>query len=174
MTDAGHWAITKAHNEHFVLRRAKNYAPFSIYSMKHPTAEHWHLHVVVFLNNHYKKFLAHCQTISSFNNPQNKALWEKNMLVPACSPFPTMFLPKAISSILPFSRQQMLDSSKLKEFADDNFKFDGILSNWLENHWEKEKLLVTSNFSFPHSVFTRLVLHTCKNQGLFGNELRHI
>ena len=30
--------------------------------------------------------------------------------------------------------------------------------------WEKEKLLV----AFPHSVFKRLELWTCKNQGLFG------
>ena len=33
---------------------------------------------------------------------------------------------------------------------------------------EKEKLLVTSNFSFSHSVFRRFVLQTGKNQGLFG------
>ena len=67
--------------------------------------------------------------------------------------------------------------------------------------WEKEKLLVTSNFSFSHSVFKRLVsqgrqkvslcgnglrgnlsfthrfikrllLQTSKNQGLFGKELK--
>ena len=37
--------------------------------------------------------------------------------------------------------------------------------------WEKEKLLVTSNFSFSHSVFIRLVLQTRKNQGLFGKGL---
>ena len=37
--------------------------------------------------------------------------------------------------------------------------------------WEKEKLLVTSNFSFSHSVFTRLVLQTCKDNGLFGKGL---
>ena len=36
---------------------------------------------------------------------------------------------------------------------------------------EKEKLLVSSNFSFPHRVFKRLVLQTHKNQGLFGKEL---
>ena len=34
-----------------------------------------------------------------------------------------------------------------------------------------EKLLVTSNFSFSHSVFKRLVLQTRKNQGLFGKGL---
>ena len=38
--------------------------------------------------------------------------------------------------------------------------------------WEKEKLLITSNFSFSHSVFKRLVLQTRKNQGLFGKGLR--
>ena len=36
---------------------------------------------------------------------------------------------------------------------------------------EKEKLLVTSNFSFSHSVFKRLVLQTSRNQGLFGKGL---
>ena len=38
--------------------------------------------------------------------------------------------------------------------------------------WEKEKLLVTSNFSFSHCVFKRLVPQTCKNQGLFGKGIR--
>ena len=37
--------------------------------------------------------------------------------------------------------------------------------------WEKEKLLVTSNFSFSHSVFKRLVMQICENQGLFGKGL---
>ena len=37
--------------------------------------------------------------------------------------------------------------------------------------WEKEKLLVTSNFSFSHSVFKRPILQTRKNQGLFGKGL---
>ena len=32
-------------------------------------------------------------------------------------------------------------------------------------------MLVTSNFSFSHSVFKRLVLQTCANQGLFGKGL---
>ena len=36
---------------------------------------------------------------------------------------------------------------------------------------EKEKLLIMSNFSFSHGVFKRLVLPTCKNQGLFGKGL---
>ena len=40
--------------------------------------------------------------------------------------------------------------------------------------WEKEKLLVTSNFSFSHSVFNRLLLQTRKSQGLLGKELTGI
>ena len=38
--------------------------------------------------------------------------------------------------------------------------------------WEKEKLLVTSNFSFSHSVFKRPVVQTRKDQGLFGKGLK--
>ena len=37
--------------------------------------------------------------------------------------------------------------------------------------WEKEKLLVTSNFYFFQIVFKRLVLQAHKNQGLFGKGL---
>ena len=32
-------------------------------------------------------------------------------------------------------------------------------------------MLITSNFSFSHSVFKRLVLQTCKKKGLFGKGL---
>ena len=38
--------------------------------------------------------------------------------------------------------------------------------------WEKEKLLIMSNFSFSHSVFKRLLLQIRKNQGLFGKGLK--
>ena len=44
--------------------------------------------------------------------------------------------------------------------------------NGYKTLWKREKLLVTSNFSFSHSVFKRRVLHTRKNQGLFGKELK--
>ena len=40
-----------------------------------------------------------------------------------------------------------------------------------KTQWEKEKLLIRSNFSFSHSVSKRLVLQTCKNQGLFEQGL---
>ena len=62
----------------------------------------------------------------------------------------------------------------MKEFADDNFEFDEIGRKFfkrVENIVGKEKLFVTSNFSFSCSVFKRLVLQTRKNQGLFGKGL---
>ena len=74
----------------------------------------------------------------------------------------------------PFPKQPILNSSKLEDFADDNFKFDENgwkFSERIENTGEKKKLLVTSNFFFSHSVFKRLVLQTRKNQALFGKGL---
>ena len=68
-----------------------------------------------------------------------------------------------------FPKRQILDSSKLKEFADDNSKFDENgrkLSRWVENTEGKEKLLVTSNFSFSYSVFKRYTLQKRENPGL--------
>ena len=50
-------------------------------------------------------------------------------------------------------------------------KMAEIYPNGKKTLWEKEKLLATSNFSFSHSVFKRLVLQTRKNQGLFGKGL---
>ena len=44
-------------------------------------------------------------------------------------------------------------------------------SNGQKTLWEKEKLLVMSNFSSSHRGFKRLVLQTRKNQGLFGKGL---
>ena len=37
--------------------------------------------------------------------------------------------------------------------------------------WEKEKLLITSNFPYTHNVFKRHILQTGKNKGLFGKGL---
>ena len=67
--------------------------------------------------------------------------------------------------VLTLSKTTILDWSKLKEIADDNFQLDENgrkVSKWAEN---------TSNFSFSHSVFKRLELETCKNQGLFRKGL---
>ena len=78
----------------------------------------------------------------------------------------------------PITRRQILDSSKLKEFTDNNFKFDEngrkVLIQIGRKLWEKEKLLVTSNFSFSHSVFKRLVSQGRQKVSLCGNGLKQI
>ena len=84
-------------------------------------------------------------------------------------------LGKKVICISPIPNRQILDSTKLKELTDDNYKFDGNGGNstkGLKTLWEKETLLVTSNVSFSHSVFNRLVLQTRENKGLFGKELK--
>ena len=57
-----------------------------------------------------------------------------------------------------------MTSSSLKKKAE-------ISPNGSKTLWEKEKLLVMSNFSFSLSVFKRLVVQTLKNQDLFQKEL---
>ena len=56
--------------------------------------------------------------------------------------------------LIPITRQQILDSSKLKEFADDNFKFDKNgrkLSKWVENTVGKGEIARHEQFLlFPH------------------------
>ena len=72
---------------------------------------------------------------------------------------------------------------QLNPFPNDKFwlpywkSLQTTISKWIkmaessQDHWKtvwkKEKLLITSNFSFSHSVFTRLVLQTRNSQGLF-------
>ena len=65
-------------------------------------------------------------------------------------------------------KRQILDSSKLKQFADDNFKLDESGRRVYRRVEHSVGKAVTSNFSFSHSVFKRLVLQTRKNQGLFA------
>ena len=48
---------------------------------------------------------------------------------------------------------------------------DLVLETGRKKLWEKQKLLVMSNFFFSHSVFEGLVLQTRKNQFLFGKGL---
>ena len=67
-------------------------------------------------------------------------------------------------------KRQILDSPKVKEFGEDNLKFDENGRKFflrVENTVGKGEIARyehTSNFSFTH----RLVLQTLKNQGLFG------
>ena len=72
-----------------------------------------------------------------------------------------------LTSFNPFPNDKSY-TSKLKEFVHDNFELNENGRKF--SRWEKEKLLVTSNFPFS-SVFNRPVLQTRKNQGLFGKGL---
>ena len=70
-----------------------------------------------------------------------------------------------------FPKRHFSDSSKLKEFADHNFKFDtngGVLSEEVENTVEKGEMALYGQFLLSHSVFKRLILQTRENKGLFG------
>ena len=46
-------------------------------------------------------------------------------------------------------------------------KMAKVLRKGRKTLWKKDKLLVTSNLSFSHNVYKRLVMQTHKNQGLF-------
>ena len=79
--------------------------------------------------------------------------------------------------ILPLSQATRFRLFKSKEFADDNFELDENgreFTEQVKTLWDKEKLLVTSNFSFSQSVFKTLVLQTRKNQGFFGKGLIYL
>ena len=73
--------------------------------------------------------------------------------------------------INPFQRTNLI-LYQLRDFADDNFKFDEMAQSFPNREktlWEKEKFLVKSNFFISHSVFKRLLLG--KKQGLFWKGL---
>ena len=66
----------------------------------------------------------------------------------------------------PFPKRQILDSSKLKDFAGDNSKCDENgrkFSKRVENTVGKREI--------ARFEYNRLVLQTRKNQGLFGKGL---
>ena len=67
-------------------------------------------------------------------------------------------------------------AEKLKKFADDNFKFQLKMAenspDMQKTLWEKEKLLVMSNFAFSRSVFKRLILQTGKKPGVVWERLK--
>ena len=103
---------------------------------------------------------------------------KRNCSLRAISPFPSVFkrlvsqgcqkVPLCGNGLFIIHNYVCLSIS-----ADDNFKFDENsrkLSKWVEN-WKKEKLLVTSNFSFSHSVFKRPVSQGRQKLSLCGNGL---
>ena len=77
----------------------------------------------------------------------------------------------------PFPKQQILDSSKLKKFADDNSKFDKNgrkFSKSIQNTVEKGEIARYEQFLLSPQCFQRLVLQTRKNQDLFGKGLNEL
>ena len=79
----------------------------------------------------------------------------------------------------PFPKLHILYSSKLEDFADDNLEFDENgtkLSKQVENTVGKGEIARNGHFLvFPESfppVFSRLVMQTCVNQGLFWKGLK--
>ena len=85
---------------------------------------------------------------------QNEYLWRKGLTLSQTTKFLT----------LPNWKTLQMTISNLMKMEESS-------SNRYKTLWEKEKLLVTSNFSFSHNVFKRLILQACKNQGLFGQGL---
>ena len=72
-----------------------------------------------------------------------------------------------------FPKRQILDSSKLKEFADDICKFDengSKFSKRIENTVGKGEI-THEQFLLSHSVFKSIMLQTRRNKDLFGKEL---
>ena len=68
------------------------------------------------------------------------------------------------------------NSSRLKHFAEDNYKFDtnGIkLFKQVENSVGKGEIAVNEQFLLFYSFFKRLLLQTCEKQGLFGKGLNN-
>ena len=59
----------------------------------------------------------------------------------------------------PFPKRQLLDSSQLKEFADDNFKFDKNdrkLSKWAENTVGKGEIARYEQFFLFTQCFQKI------------------
>ena len=74
-----------------------------------------------------------------------------------------------LSMINHFQNNKFLDSSKLKEFADDNFKFNesgGKFFKWVENTVGIEEIARYEQVLLSQSVIKKLILQTHKNQGL--------
>ena len=68
-------------------------------------------------------------------------------------------------------KRRNLDSSKLKEFTDDNFRFDENGRKFckrVENTFGKGKIARYEQFLLFPNCFQRLVLQVRKDQGLFG------
>ena len=77
----------------------------------------------------------------------------------------------------PFPHDKILDQTKLKAFADDKLHVTKriiTVFDRVENIVEKGEIACTSNFSFSHNIFKRLLSQTRQNVSLCGNGLRKV
>ena len=78
---------------------------------------------------------------------------------------------------IPLLDDKILDWSKLKQIPDDILKYiqnEKQVLYKVENIVRKEKLLVSSNFSFSHNVFHSYISLVHQNAALSGNGLIHV
>ena len=76
--------------------------------------------------------------------------------------------------INPFPHGKILDLTKLKAFADDKLSVTKMIISVfdrVENIVGKGGIACTSNFSFSHNVFKRLLSQRCQKVSLCGNGL---
>ena len=81
---------------------------------------------------------------------------------------------RVVERLNPLPDDKILDWSKLKQIADDILKciqYEKQVPYRVENIVRKEKLLVTSNFSFSHNVFHSYISLVQQNVVLCGNGL---
>ena len=74
----------------------------------------------------------------------------------------------------PFSQDKILDQTKLKAFADDKSNVTKMIISVfdrVENIVGKGEIACTSNFSFSHNVFKRLLSQARQKVSLCGNGL---
>ena len=76
-----------------------------------------------------------------------------------------MYRVKGLSALTLY-QTTIIDSFKLKEFAEEIFKFD-----YNSRKFSKQVENTVGKGEISHSVFKRLALQTRKNQGLFGKGL---
>ena len=76
------------------------------------------------------------------------------------------------TQVNPFPKRQILDSSKLKEFADDNFKFDEHgrkFSKWIDNTVGKGEIARYEQFLlFPQCFLKDLFCRHVKTRACLG------
>ena len=74
----------------------------------------------------------------------------------------------------PFPHDKILDLTKLKAFADEKLNVSKMIISVfdrVENIVGKGEIACTSNFSFSHNVFKRLLSQRCQKVSLCGNGL---